>query len=58
MNVIVQLSGEIGIDPPLSMAGDYLPLRAEMDLIVGLPACSAAMRNKYRFKPIIAEAYV
>lgn len=54
MNVIVQPSGEIRIDPPLSKAGDYLRLPAEMDLIVGLPACSADMRNCYRFKPISA----
>ena len=26
--------------------------RAEMDLIVGLTACSAEMSNNYRFKPI------
>lgn len=57
MNVIVQPSGELKIDPPLSKAGDYLVLRAEMDLIVGLTACSAEMSNNYSFKPIDAEVY-
>ncbi len=57
MNVSVQPSGEIRIDPPLSKVGDYLRLLAEMDLIVGLIACSADMRNNYRFKPINAEVY-
>ena len=57
MNVIVHPSGELKIDPPLSKAGDYLVLRAEMDLIVGLTACSAEMSNNYSFKPIDAEVY-
>jgi uncharacterized protein YcgI (DUF1989 family) len=55
MNVTVQPSGELQLDPPLSKAGDYIDLRAEMDLIVGVTACSAEMSNNYRFKPIDVE---
>ncbi len=52
MNVAVGLNGELTIAPPRSKAGDYIELRAEMDLIVGITACSAEMSNNNRFKPI------
>jgi hypothetical protein len=52
MNVDIQPNGQLRISPPLSKAGDYIVLRAEMDLIVGLTACSAEMSNNYTFKPI------
>ena len=55
MNVEVLPSGELKIGPPRSRPGDMLELRAEMDLIVGLTACSAEMSNNYRFKPIEFE---
>ncbi len=56
MNVVVDpQSGELTIGPPLSKAGDYVDLRAEMDLIVGITACSAEMSNNYSFKPIDIE---
>jgi uncharacterized protein YcgI (DUF1989 family) len=45
-------SGKIAVRPPKSKAGDYVILEAEMDLIVGLTACSAEMSNNYSFKPI------
>jgi uncharacterized protein YcgI (DUF1989 family) len=32
-------------------------MRAEMDLVVGLTACSAEMSNNYRFKPIDYEIH-
>jgi hypothetical protein len=57
MNVIVKPNGELQIDPPPSRAGDFLLLRAEMDLIVGVTACSAEMSNNYSFKPIDVEIY-
>lgn len=57
MNVIVQPNGELKIDPPPSKAGDYIVFRAEMDLIVGITACSAEMSNNYSFKPIDVEIY-
>lgn len=55
MNVEVGAEGTLAIKPPLSKAGDAVTLRAEMDLIVGLTACSAEMSNNYRFKPIRYE---
>ncbi|MEJ7863128.1 MAG: urea carboxylase-associated family protein [Pyrinomonadaceae bacterium] len=57
MNVVVQESGELRIDPPPSKAGDYIAFRAEMDLIIGVTACSAEMSNNYSFKPIDVEIY-
>ena len=52
MNVEVDEQGALKVLPPRSKAGDSILLRAEMDLIVGLTACSAEMSNNYRFKPI------
>jgi len=55
MNVEVLPSGELKIGPPRSQAGDSFEVRAEMDLLVGLTACSAEMSNNYAFKPIDYE---
>jgi len=55
MNVDVLASGELKIGPPLSKPGDFVDLRAEMDLVVGVTACSAEMSNNYSFKPIEVE---
>ena len=55
MNVDVLPSGELRILPPRSRAGDHVVLRAEMDLIVGITACSAELSNNGRFKPIDVE---
>jgi len=53
MNVSVDgLTGKIGVHPPRSKANDYVILHAQMDLIVGLTACSAEMSNNNSFKPI------
>jgi len=52
MNVNVLPSGELRIDPPPSKAGDYIEFRAEMDLVVGLTACSAELTNNGSFGPI------
>lgn len=57
MNVVVLETGELRIDPPPSKAGDYIIFRAEMDLILGITACSAEMSNNYSFKPIDVEIY-
>jgi uncharacterized protein YcgI (DUF1989 family) len=57
MNVAISESGKITIRPPLSKAGDYIELKAEMDLIVGITACSAEKCNNYRCKPIEVEVY-
>lgn len=58
MNVEVRASGELAILPPRSRAGDYVVLRAEMDLIVGLTACSAELSNNGTFKPIDFEVWM
>jgi uncharacterized protein YcgI (DUF1989 family) len=55
MNVEIASDGTLSILPPRSTAGDYLELRAETDLVVGLTACSAEMSNNYRLKPIEFE---
>ncbi len=53
MNVNVDgISGKVSVLPPKSRAGDYIIIKARMDLIVGLTACSAEMSNNYSFKPI------
>ncbi|MXP09204.1 DUF1989 domain-containing protein [Pseudoblastomonas halimionae] len=51
MNVETE-GGTVAVKPPLSKAGDRIVLRAEMDLIVGLTACSAYASNGGSFKPI------
>lgn len=57
MKVVVLPSGELRIDPPPSKAGDYIVLKSEMDLFVGVTACSAEKSNNYSFKPIDMEIY-
>ena len=52
MNVAVAPNGELTIAPPRSKAGDYIELRAEMDLIIGITACSAEISNNNSFKQI------
>ena len=55
MNVVVLPSGELCIDPPSSRASDYILLRAETDLIVGVTASSAEKSNNHSFKPVDVE---
>jgi uncharacterized protein YcgI (DUF1989 family) len=52
MNAGLETNGAIKVLPPLSRAGDYIELRAEMDMIVALTACSAELSNNWSFKPI------
>jgi uncharacterized protein len=52
MNVIINEDGSFKIRPPLSRAGDAITFRAEMDLVIGLTACSADLTNNGTFKPI------
>ena len=58
MNVEISKSGKVTIKPPLSKAGDYIELKAEMALIIGITACSAEKCNNYHCKPIEVEVYV
>lgn len=57
MNVEIHPSGELRILPPRSRPGDHILLRAEMDLIVGVTACSAELSNNGTFKPIDVEVH-
>ncbi len=57
MNVLIAPDGELAIAPPRSKAGDYIDLLAEMDLLVGVTACSAEMSNNFSFKPIDVEIF-
>lgn len=52
MNVPVRPDGRLSVESPLSKAGDLIRFRAEMDLVVGLTACSAYASNGGTFKPI------
>ncbi len=52
MNVWIDPTGELHIDPPTSAPGDRIVFRAEMDLHVGLTACSAEKSNGGVCKPI------
>lgn len=55
MNVQFDADGKLTVDPPLSKAGDHVLFEAQMDLIVGLTACSAEDSNNGSFKPIHYE---
>jgi uncharacterized protein YcgI (DUF1989 family) len=53
MNVVVEpATGAFTVEAPLSRAGDFIKFRAEIDLIIGLTACSALQSNNYSFKSI------
>ncbi len=52
MNVVIQPTGVFTVEAPISRSGDFIKFRAEMDLVIGLTACSALQSNNYAFKPI------
>jgi uncharacterized protein len=52
MRVEVGAAGRIRVLPPLARPGDAFAVRAEERLVVGLTACSAALSNNGRWKPI------
>jgi uncharacterized protein len=45
-------TGAFRVLPPLSKAGDFVRLRAEMPLVVAMTACSAGQSNNFCLKPI------
>ena len=45
-------TGEFRVLPPLSKAGDFVRLRAEMPVVAAITACSAGQSNNFSFKPI------
>lgn len=56
MNVPIDgATGQIKVLPPLSKPGDSITFLAEMDLIIGLTACSAGQSNNFSYKPIQYE---
>jgi len=57
MQARVANTGEIEIQAPISKPSDFIGLRAEMDLIVGISACSAYKSNNYTFSQIKLEIY-
>jgi uncharacterized protein len=53
MNVVIDgHGGKFSVKPPLSKANDRIVFVANMDLIIGLTACSALQSNGGSFKPI------
>ena len=57
MNIKISKQGKITIQSPLSKAGDFIELRAEMDMIVGVTACSAGSCNNFKWTSIEVEMY-
>lgn len=55
MNVRVDADGRVSVEPPTSKPGDFIELRAEMDMVCALTACSAEQSNNGTFKPIDYE---
>lgn len=57
MNTVIDPSGKVSVERPLSKAGDYIELRAEMDLIIAISACpcSESVCNGYKCTPIAVE---
>ena len=57
MNVEVSTKGQVAVKPPLSKAGDFIDFSVEMDLTVGVTACSAGKCNDYCCTPIAVQIY-
>jgi uncharacterized protein YcgI (DUF1989 family) len=56
MNVPVDpATGALRVEPPLSRPGDHIVFEAQMDLLIGLTACSAGQSNNFAYKPIHYE---
>lgn len=55
MNVQREADGRIAVLPPGTAPGDFVRFRAEMDLVIGLTACSAYASNGGSFKPVDFE---
>lgn len=57
LNVSISEEGSLGILPPRTKGGDFIELRAEMDLIVGLTACSAGACNNFNCTAVDVEIF-
>ena len=51
MNVPVETNGDVAIAPGVSKAGDYVDLRAEIDVLAVLSNCPEALNNAAGFEP-------
>jgi uncharacterized protein len=58
MNVSIAPDGTLAVAEPLTKAGDYVRLRALMDLIVAVSACPADMNATNAFNPTDLELVV
>ena len=56
-DVEIAPDGSISVEAPVSNPGDHIDLRAEMDLLVAITACSAEQSNGGTFKPIDIEIF-
>lgn len=59
MNVPIQADGTVAIEPPRSRPGDYVELRADMDVLVGLSNCPQVLNpcNNFKLKPLQVSIY-
>ncbi len=57
MNVQINHEGQLKINPPLSVPQSFIVLEAQIDLVVGLTACSHEETNAGRCKPIGFEIF-
>ena len=57
MNTVISGNGAIAVKTPLSRAGDYIELQTQMDLIIGVTACSAGKCNNLRCTAVDIEVY-
>jgi len=55
MNVSGNNSGAVNVETPQSKLGDFIELRADMDMVCALTSCSAEKSNNGSFKPIDYE---
>ena len=59
MNTNTAANGKITVDEPLSKAGDFIELRAEMNVIIAISACPVeeSQCNGYQCTPIKVQIY-
>jgi len=57
MNVAISEQGALQVLPAKSKAGDAIELRADMDLIVAITACSTGKCNNFNCTPIDVQIY-
>jgi uncharacterized protein len=59
MNTTVTPDKKVLIHPPISMAGNRITFQAEMDVVVGISACSVSEGpcNGWRCKPVLVQIW-